>query len=84
MALYGIKSVFISEDKERNINNYDTELLPFIYKTYTGAVECIKRFVAAQVKENNYTQIDDHSCIKEGKYFSHTQNYLVTELIEME
>ena len=84
MTLYAIKSTFISTNKEKGINNYDTETLPFVYKSYTSAVEGIKGFVKAQVKENGYTAIDDQSCTKEGKYMTHTQDYSVTELIEMD
>lgn len=84
MTLYAIKSTIISTDKEKGINDYDTEILPFVYKSYTSASEGIKGFIKAHVKENGYKAINEYSCTKEGKYLNHTQEYHVTELIEMD
>lgn len=84
MALYAIKSTIISTDKEKGINDYDTEILPFVYKSYTSAVEGIKGFVNRHIKEDGYKAINELSCVKDGKYLTFTQDYQVTELIEME
>lgn len=84
MALYAIKLVTTIENKEKGITKYETETLPFVYKSYAGVVEAIKGFVKAQVKESGYTAIDEHSCEFNGVYFNYNQNYLVNELIEMD
>ena len=84
MTLYAIKSIFISTNKEKGINNYDTETLPFVYKSYTSAAEAIKGFVKSHIKENGYTAIDDYSCYFQSANFKYSQYYHITELIEMD
>lgn len=84
MSLYAIKVINTIENRDKGINNYDTETLPFVYKSYTSAVEAIKGFVNAQVNKNGYILIDDNSCYFRSVNFTYTQNYQVIELIEMD
>ena len=84
MTLYAIKLTTTIKSKKGDLKENEIELLPYVYKKYTGAVECIKGFVKAQVEKNEYTAINDYSCEFKGKHFNYVQNYQVTELIEMD